>query len=476
MSKILMVQAPFGTGNDKRPPHIFDPHFPWGLGYISGVLKRENYDIELFDIYVHQWNKHEVQKRIDKLSYDYVLITAMATQYGYIKWLVNEFKKRNKESVIVLGGPLSTFSYKVVLRNTLVDICVIGPGEETIIEILSNEANLKAVSGIAFKSNDDVYVTETRKSKRVMDDLPRPAYELFNMDVYKTNKMYIYNKSMGLYSDEKRPPVMAMITGRGCPFSCNFCTPSMRNYSERSIESILEEIDFFIHEYGIGGINFVDELLFLKRDRINKMAEELGKRGVIWNGQSRIDTIDVDMLEYYKNNGLVSIGYGIESGSEFLLCEMNKKISVQRTEMVLKKTLEVGLHLKVYLIYGYPGENKDTLNETVGLFKRIGHPGRRFSILTPLPGSKIYELAKQRGLISNEDEYLSRIYEGFWRRVINMTEFTDEEFDRARIDAERRMVENYKTYMLSLSSNERQKHLLLCEQDFEKNFLEEIGR
>ena len=192
------------------------------------------------------------------------------------------------------------------------------------------------------------------------------------------------------------------------------------------------------------------------------MAEELGKRGVIWNGQSRIDTIDVDMLEYYKNNGLVSIGYGIESGSEFLLCEMNKKISVQRTEMVLKKTLEVGLHLKVYLIYGYPGENKDTLNETVGLFKRIGHPGRRFSILTPLPGSKIYELAKQRGLISNEDEYLSRIYEGFWRRVINMTEFTDEEFDRARIDAERRMVENYKTYMLSLSSNERQKHLLLC--------------
>ena len=476
MSKILLVQPPFGTGNDKRPPHIFDPHFPYGLGYISGVLRNENLDIELFDIYIYQWNKAEVKEKISNLDYSYVLITGKATQYAYIKWLVNEFKQKNKKCVVIIGGPLSTYSYEVVLKNTQVDICVIGPGEETIIEVLNNLDKLKTVGNIAFKDNNDICVTEMRINKKSMDEPPLPAYDLFEMDIYKTNKMYIHNKSMTLYSNEKETYVMAMITGRGCPFNCNFCAPSSRQFSARPIESILDDVDFFIREYGIGGINFVDELLFLNKERLNQIAEELGKRRVIWNGQSRIDTIDLDMLYFYKKNGLVSIGYGIESGSESLLRGMNKKISIEQIEMVLRKTMESGLHLKVQLIYGYPGENYDTLNETVELFKRIGHPGRRFSILTPLPGSKIYEVAKQRELIKNEDEYLSLINEGFWRRIVNMTEFDDQEFDRARIDTEKKMRENYKKYMLSLSNEERQKNLSLCEQDFEKDFLKDIGQ
>jgi hypothetical protein len=87
MDKILLIQPPFGTGDDKRPPDIFDPHFPWGLGYISGVLKKEKYNIEVFDIYAHQWNKAETVKKLSVKRCDYALITAMATQYAYIKWL-----------------------------------------------------------------------------------------------------------------------------------------------------------------------------------------------------------------------------------------------------------------------------------------------------------------------------------------------------------------------------------------------------
>lgn len=475
MDKILLVHPPFGSGNHKRPPDIFDPHFPWGLGYISGVLKKEGYDFEVFDIYVHQWCKAEVVEKLNRLEYSCVCITAKATQYSYVKWLAHELKKRNVNCTIVLGGPLATYSYEVVLENCSVDICVIGPGEETIVDLMENSNNLKTVKGIAFKDSEGIFVTDMRNSAKSLDEIPSPVFDLFRMDIYTTNKLYIHNKSMTLYTHDNIFPVMAMVTGRGCPLKCNFCSPSFRTFKIMSVESILGEVDFFVERYGVKGINFVDELLFLKKDMIAHMAEELGRRGILWNGQARIDTVDINRLEFYKKNGLVSIGYGIESGSEFLLKEMNKKITREKMETVLKKTLEVGLHIKVQLVFGYPGENYDTVNETIELFKKIGHPGRRFSILTPLPGSQIYELAKRRGFITNEDEYLSRIYEGFWRTTINMTEFTDEEFERVRKESEIQMKENYKEYLATMKKDEREKRMLLCNDDFEKDFLNQIS-
>jgi radical SAM superfamily enzyme YgiQ (UPF0313 family) len=471
MAKILLVHPPFGTGNDKRPPDIFDPHFPWGLGYVSGVLKKENYDIKVFDIYVHQWDKAETAEKLQHEEYDVVLITAMATQYSYVKWLSEELKKRNKSCMVIIGGQLATFSHDVVLRNTMVDFCVLGEGEITVVDLLKNIGNPESVKGIAMRDGDNILKTEPRELIENIDDIPSPAYEFFRMDIYRTNKLYIHHKSAALYKDQKRPHVMAMITGRGCPFGCNFCSRTFRNIRIRSVESIVEEIDFFIKEYGIGGINFVDELLFLRQDTIDRLAEELGKRGILWNGQARVDTINLDRLEFYKKNGLVSIGFGVESGSDFMLKTMNKGITREKIEKAIRRTLEAGLHLKMTLIFGYPGETRETLEETIEMFKGLGHPGRRFCIFTPLPGSHVYEIAKQQGLITDEDRYLDSICEGYWRKSVNMTGFKDDEFDDIRIETERKMMENYKDYLSMLSEDEARKKYFLCEDDFEKDFI-----
>ncbi len=471
MAKILLIHPPFGTGDDKRPPDIFDPHFPWGLGYISGTLKKEGYDIKVFDIYVHQWDKAETLEKLKLEEYDLALITAMATQYLYVKWLAGELKKNQKVCKVILGGQLATFSHEVVLRNTAVDICVIGEGDVTIVDLVKNIDTPRSVKGIALGDGDKVLKTGPRELIKDIDSIPNPAYELFRMDIYRTNKLYIHHKSAVLYSERKRPHVMAMITGRGCPFGCNFCSRTFRNIRIRSVESIVREIDFFIKEYGVGGINFVDELLFLKQDTIDRLAEELGKRGILWNGQARVDTINLERLEFYKKNGLVSIGFGVESGSDLMLEKMNKGITREKIERAIRKTLEAGLHLKMTLIFGYPGETRETLEETVDMFRRLRHPGRRFCILTPLPGSKVYESAKEEGLISDEDEYLSSICEGYWRRAVNMTGFGDDEFEKVRSETERKMRENYKEYLSSLPQDEAREQYLLCEEDFEKDFI-----
>lgn len=469
--RILLVHPPFGTGDDKRPPDIFDPHFPWGLGYISGVLKAEGYDIEVFDIYAHQWNRNEVLERLAGKEFTHVLITAMATQYSIVKWLTNEFKKFNKDCIVILGGQLSSFSYNVVLENMPVDICVIGEGERTIVDVLKSSNNLKDVKGIAIKERDKIIKTETRELIENIDELPSPAYELFNMEIYRRNKLYIYNKSAVLFKNQERPHVMAMITGRGCPFKCNFCSRTFKNIRIKSVPSILKEIDFFIDKYDIKGINFVDELLFLRQDMIDHLATELGKRGLLWNGQARVDTINLDRLKFYKEKGLVSIGYGVESGSPDMLKRMNKGITREKIELAIRKTLEAGLHMKMTLIFGYPGENSKSVAETIDMFDKVKHPGRRFCIFTPLPGSVTYEIAKEKGLISDEDQYLSRIYEGYWRTVVNMTEFSDDEIDEVRKNAEREMRNNYKKYLMTLPEEQREQGFALCEEDFEKSFI-----
>jgi radical SAM superfamily enzyme YgiQ (UPF0313 family) len=357
-----------------------------------------------------------------------------------------------------------------------VDICVIGEGEVTASDLMENMDNLKGVKGIAFMEDGKIVVTERRENIKDVDSVPRPPYELFAMDIYRTNRLYIHNKAMTLYTNQKKPHVMAMISGRGCPFKCNFCSRTFKTIRVRSVESILDEIDFFSEEYGVGGINFVDELLFFDKKMINPLAGELGKRGILWNGQARMDTVDFDMLKYYKENGLVSIGYGVESGSDIILEKMNKKIRKDQIENALVRTIEAGVHLKIQLIYGYPGESRETLNDTVELFKRIKHPGRRFSILTPLPGSEVYDMAVERGLIEDEDEYLSKIYEGFWRRAVNLTDFDDNEFDTLREETEKKMRENYKEYLSTLSQDERAKAMFLNEVDFEKEFLKKIAK
>jgi radical SAM superfamily enzyme YgiQ (UPF0313 family) len=140
-----------------------------------------------------------------------------------------------------------------------------------------------------------------------------------------------------------------------------------------------------------------------------------------------------------KNSGCVCIGFGIESGSQKILDNMNKRLKVEEIEESLRLCKELGIPVKVQLIYGYPGENEQSLNETLELFRKIRYPARRLGIITPLPGSPLYEIAKKDGFIGDGKndvitekkyhEFLS--FNGGWcnkKIFYNRTEFSDKLF------------------------------------------------
>ena len=436
----------------------FSSEFPLGLAYIASSLQEKGHEVEVLDIQRHQMTKHQVQSEIKarRGKVDLIGIGALTLRYNYVRGLA-ECIKDEMDVPIVLGGPLPTFSkdWDLVLRHTKVDICVIGDGELTAPDLLDKLDRLDDCPGIAFRRNGDVVQTPDRQLNFRLNDLPRPAYDLFDMEHYTKNRMM----GDGYVKESIRHiPSIPVITSMGCPYWCEFCAVGSRDrgikYRLRSPENVAEDIKYLKDTYGIGGVNFQDDLLVVSRQRITELCRVLKPLNVIWDGQARAEQVDYDLLKLMKDAGCVSIGVGVETGSPKMLKAMNKQTTVDNIENAVRSAQKLDLGLKIQLIFGFPGESRETVQETVDMFKRLHHPARAFNIMTPIPGSPLYARLLSQGKLGDEKEYLEKVSLPEWgfrygKPIINLTEFSDEEYPHVGAWAEQEMGRNYWRYLRS---------------------------
>lgn len=452
--KILLIHLPFVEENfykkDFFSPDRQGPLLPIGIATIASFIREKGHAVEILDIYAEQMDYGKVIATLKNKSYDIIGISALVTQYAYFKRLTRDIKNI-KDIPIVLGGGLATASYQVVLAHVPeADICVLGEGEETISELLAGELqDLKDVSGIAFRYGDRIIRNPPRQLINNLDTLPYPAYDLLKITNYFNTKFLetgVFNVRTK-YSRNLR--VLPMLTGRGCPYNCNFCGKAIPGTRFRSVPNIIAEIDFLKNNYGIQGIHFVDELFVIDRKRTLGLCTELKKRNLVWDCQGRVNTVDAELLRAMKDSGCVAVGLGIESGSQKILDNMNKGITVGQIRTAVNACKKVGLSIKCQLIFGYPGETAETIEETVGLMKELQHPGRRFQYITPIPGTKLYQEAMEKNMIGDEEKWLYRIQESFdtMKPAINFTSFKTEKIRNFRRYYYNKMVFNHLIYL-----------------------------
>jgi len=439
--KILLIQPPHYYNGKSRVPAFV----PLGIGYIAKVLSNSGHNVEVLDIWVHQWTSEEVLKRIQKLDYDIVGISAISTQYAYVKWLVAEIKKHNSTKIIV-GGALATFNPEIVLKNTQTDICVIGEGEITIKELCENIDNLSTVKGIYFKKNEEIIKNLSREYIKNLDSIESPVYDLFSMDIYLK-----YCRVFG-HLDIK---ALNIVTGRGCPYKCRFCSKTFyKGLRYRTVNNIIHEIKILVEKYDIRGISINDETFVFNKERVYEFCKKIEPLNIKWNCQGRANLVDLELLKCMKKAGCVAVGYGVESGSQRILNNMNKKITVEQSETAIKNTIKAGMLPIVQMMYGYPGETRETLQETVRFFKKLPYLGYKgisiaidFTPTTPLPGSELYDQTLKDGLIENEEEYLYSLEGGYMserkRLLVNFTEFGNEEFYQFMQKTKREIFKNH---------------------------------
>ena len=398
---VLLVQPP-NHYHGKNREQVF---FPTGMGYIARAIIDEGHEVEVLDVHESQISFEQITGIIRQKSFDIVGISAMSTHYNYVRRLAEAVKKVSSDTLIILGWVLSTHSYHVVLENTEVDICVIGEGEITIKELLRSFGNYDAIDGIAFKKDGRIVKNNDRKYVKNLDTLPWPAYHLFPMEEYITN--------LNVIGSDKAVRTMNVPTGRGCPYNCNFCSKSFSGTRVRSISDVIKEIQYLKDNYQIEGVIFADECLVTRRSRVLELCDRIRELELNWHCQGRVNLVDEEVLLSMKSAGCKAIGYGFESGSQKILDAMNKKATISQAKKAIFETERAGLYPIFQMMFGYPGEDKETIRETIDFFKDIGHPGCDFSPTTPLPGTELWRYSLERGLIRNEKDFLEKLEGGY---------------------------------------------------------------
>jgi anaerobic magnesium-protoporphyrin IX monomethyl ester cyclase len=427
---VLLVQPPHYFGEESREPSFF----PLGLGYVATSTLKAGHSVDVLDIWAGQFDREEVLKRICRLKYDVVGISAFSTQYDYVKWLVSALKSVHKSGKVVVGGALATHSFEVVLKNTGVDACVVGEGEETFPDLLNNLDDLYAVKGIAFIDDGKVIRMAEREYMKNLDIVGFPAWNLFPVETYLKN-CRVYGTSV---------LALNVITARGCPYRCRFCSKTFRNVRYRSVGNVMEEIIELKKRFQIKGVVFCDELFLGNRNRAYEFCDRLEELRLKWSCQGRANLVDLDLLKQMKKAGCVEVGFGVESGSQQILDSMCKQLSVEQSERAVKASVKAGLITTVQMMYGYPGESLETLNETVKLFERLPYVGMgKMSTTTPLPGSELYDETLRKGLIKNEEEYLLGLGSGYCfsgkAPFVNLTGFSEKQFYEVKAQTEERI-------------------------------------
>jgi len=443
-NQILLIRPNYSQ--DKKDTYIT---FPLGLGYISAVLKENGWKVSVIDLTLEDVDYYDLGSRIKKYDPGIVGISALSFAYRQVK-ILSAFLKKTISSKIILGGHLAIHNHNLVLKNSDVDICVMGEGELTIVDLLNNLSNLEKVKGIAYKENGKVVLNEPRELVKDLNTIPFPAYELFDIDKYSefsVSDIFVSRKNLPKSRVHRK---MIIEAARGCAWKCDFCSKMYDAIRKRSVEKVIEEIVYLKEKHNIDIFGFQDELLFSSKRFMLEFCEKVKDLGVVWSGCARVDTVDRETIELVSKSNCIYITYGVESGSTKVLKKMNKKITPARIEQTLRDTIEVGLPMTLSFILGYPGEDRESVQDTLNLLKRVGHPGVRFRYITPYPGSAIYDSCIKDGLIPNEEKYLESLGDGTgpYRFRFNFTSFSDEELVQLLPDTINRAYINYIFYLL----------------------------
>lgn len=424
--KIALIQLPHFYGDGlSRPPECY----PLGLGYISNCLSDAGVIHEAIDLWGMQYSVAEALDKVNFVGFDFFGISAYVTQYEYLKELSLKLKERYPGIPIICGGAGPSFSYDIILKKTGVDVCVLREGEVTVVDLLENFDRLDTIKGIAFLKDGRVTVTPPREAITNLDSLKYPNRELFAFEKILENAAYsrTHRISSALRDVERR--TADILAGRGCAYSCNYCSKTFEGMRLRSVASVIDEIIELKKRYRVNHLQFNDELLLINKKRTLQLCAELKKLDVTWSCQGRINQVDREILTAMKDAGCIEVGYGVESVSQPILDAMNKRQKVEQIVPAVKLTQEIGITPIIQYMFGYPGENDETVEATIRFFKEIDYPFISFTT-TPIPGTRLYQDCLQKGLIKDEEGYLLRLDSGYNLAggLINMTGWSDKEF------------------------------------------------
>ena len=357
---------------------------PLGLAYLAGILRKAGHGVRIVDLAV----KPKGLKQIDLEKFDLVGISADTPRFPVAIDIAKEIKNQGKK--VVMGGYHVTFMDEEPLKTGFVDYVVRGEGEEVLLNLVNKLAannDIKEIPGISYKHGESIVRNRNAAPPHNLDSLPFPARDLLPLQQYHT--------TLG------GMPAMNLITSRGCPFNCYFCASSRfggLKWRARTPASIVDEIEHIKSNFGYRAFVFMDDNFTLDPQRVMNFADELDKRNlnIIWWCFSRADTIaeNEPLVRRMAESGANTVFLGLESGSENILEDYNKKVKLAQERKAVALLRKYRINVYGAFILGAIHETKQMVSNTIRWAKELQPTIAQFSILTPYPGTALFQQAE----------------------------------------------------------------------------------
>ncbi len=379
---------------DERETNVTGTYPPLALAYLAATVRAGGYRPVVVD---GEAPLRPLASVMAEIPADTALIGVSTTTLAWptVRKASVELKRKFPGIPLVVGGPHVTAFPEETLLYSEFDVGVIGDGEHSLMELLERAAagrSLAGVPGTVYREDNRVKVDQRVKWVATLDDLPMPALDLLPLHRYRS----VVVKS----------PFVTMLTSRGCPYKCSFCSQIYMGEKFRfhTADRILAEMERAERTFGAKEIVMFDETFGANRKVAHEVFEEMQRRkfGFRWNARTRIDLLNDDLLLAMRKSGCYMLHLGIESGTPRILEKMRKGITLDQVERVVTSAHRMGFKLHGYFMLGYPGETRDEIEATVALSRRLPLDWASYTVTIPNPKTLLQEQAVEEGLLDPE--------------------------------------------------------------------------
>jgi anaerobic magnesium-protoporphyrin IX monomethyl ester cyclase len=368
----------------------YPPLMPLGILYLAAVLLQKNHEVKIFDNSVWELPNRTLLELILRENPDAVGFSTTFKNIGNARIIAKHLKVKNKKIKIIFGGPQASYFAKEITALPYVDLTIIGEAEETLPRVLEkNFECLSEINGLCLKDNyGNIVSTGNSTPVEDLDSLPYPARQLWDLETF--HRKWPNNT------------IFTMITSRGCPYRCTFCSlpPHCRKYRARDPIKVVDEIEYLINHFGAKTIDFMEDNFALNRERTYKICNEIIKRKLkfSWRCDTRVDNVTPELLAKMKEAGLRFIFFGIESGSQKILDFLKKDITIEQIRNAFSWCKELGINTFASFMLGIPGETCADIFNSFDFMTELEPTQFSFQTYVGIPGSELYHYLKKNNL------------------------------------------------------------------------------
>lgn len=420
---------------------------PMGIAYLAAGLREAGYEVSCLDTVLEApYQETMVADHISRfgLTYDQILARVreakpeavglsciFSNQWPAVREISRRLRAEFPELIQLAGGAHPTFLSELCMRDAPLDFILRGESEESVVELLSRLKSgrpVAEVDGLVFREGDAVRVNPKVNFIADLDRLPFPAHDLLGPERY-------FKLALPMAYSFLSPRNLPVVTSRGCPCSCSFCSSTHlwgKRYRTRSPENVLAELDYLRERFRIQEVKFQDDNLTVNKARAKKIFQGMIDRPyrLSWSTPNGIAvwTLDEELLTLMRKSGCYEITMAIESGDQEVLNKLIKKpLKLDKVREVNRIARGLGISRTAYFIIGFPGETREQIMRTVKFARELKLHTWAIFIFNPLPGSQLFEECVKRGYITEESFF--EVGNQYFYSVIDSEEWTAKELE-----------------------------------------------